>query len=242
MVQRLHASHKLRMFTNRLEPRSSLQSSFVLLAQNMKMLQDTLSNNSAFLSSAHVYPNPHFPAQTQEPMLQMLLRKKLDPTAEDWVLEGRKEAARMKGEESGFAAKGDENKLAEAGNETAGQEQSVRLTPGEWNDLWSWAGPVENEMAQKMLSEETLRDFTFEEQEQGVENVVTGLRRKLWESDSEDEDDEDAKMDTEEKASGAEERVNEPTKPMVPMDTIFRFMSTGKLPAPSSMSYHIQGS
>ena len=204
------------------------------------MVQDALSNNSAFLSSAHVYPNPHFPAQTQELVLQMLLRKKLDPTTEDWVLEGRKKGARMESEEDDTDTENEQDILPEDRKDEIMQHQSVKLTRAELNELWSWAGPIENEMARKMLDEETLNDFTFEEQQQGVENVVTGLRRKLWESDSEDEEDEEIQMTGVEQAPKAEEKPVEPTRPMMPMDTIFRFMSTGKLPTANDPPQHIQ--
>lgn len=62
-------------------------------------------------------------------------------------------------------------------------------------ELWNWAGRAANELARQ---HEWGGDFTLAEREAGVENVVTGLRRKLVESDSEEgsseSDENDVKM------------------------------------------------
>lgn len=63
-------------------------------------------------------------------------------------------------------------------------------------ELWNWAGRAANELARQ---HEWGGDFTLAEREAGVENVFTGLRRKLVESDSEDgsseSDENDVKME-----------------------------------------------
>lgn len=63
-------------------------------------------------------------------------------------------------------------------------------------ELWNWAGRAANELARH---HEWGGDFTLAEREAGVENVVTGLRRKLVETDSEDgsseSDENDVKME-----------------------------------------------
>lgn len=65
-------------------------------------------------------------------------------------------------------------------------------------ELWNWAGRAANELARQ---HEWGGDFTLAEREAGVENVVTGLRRKLVETDSEDggssegDDENDVKME-----------------------------------------------
>lgn len=62
-------------------------------------------------------------------------------------------------------------------------------------ELWNWAGRAANELARQ---HEWGGDFTLAEREAGVENVVTGLRRKLVETDSEEgsseSDENDVKM------------------------------------------------
>ena len=50
-------------------------------------------------------------------------------------------------------------------------------------ELWNWAGRAANELARQ---HEWGGDFTLAEREAGVENVVTGLTRKLIDSDFED--------------------------------------------------------
>lgn len=64
-------------------------------------------------------------------------------------------------------------------------------------ELWNWAGRAANELARQ---HEWGGAFTLAEREAGVENVVTGLRRKLIETDSEDggsseNDENDVKME-----------------------------------------------
>lgn len=63
-------------------------------------------------------------------------------------------------------------------------------------ELWNWAGRAANELARQ---HEWGGDFTLAEREAGVENVVTGLRRKLIDSNSEDgsleSDEDDVKME-----------------------------------------------
>lgn len=75
-----------------------------------------------------------------------------------------------------------------------------------------------NELAR---SHEWGGDFTVEEIEGGVENVVTGLRRKLGAEEDEDEDDEMGGVDAKEK------RSSEATGDPVPLDQVLKFMMKG---------------
>ena len=112
-----------------------------------------------------IYPTPEFPGQTQESLLGILLRKRLEPHVQDWVDQGREIAVESMGR--GINA------------------ESQRI---EVQDLWSWAGMAANEEARKHTWG---GNYTLEEKEMGVEKVVTGLRRKLRADpdDSADEDD-----------------------------------------------------
>ena len=60
--------------------------------------------------------------------------------------------------------------------------------------LWEWAGAVANDKARKHTWG---GDYTLEEKENGVENVRTGLKRKLKvdPEDSSEEEDEDEEAD-----------------------------------------------
>ena len=170
------------------------------------------------------YPLPNFPGRTQENLLGLLLRKKLEPNVEDWVVEGREIVAKAAGPEGG-----------------SGLQQEEML------DLWRWAGMAANEQARQHTWG---GNYTLEEKEAGVENVVTGLRRKLKENpdDSSDEDD-DESMDEDpdgdemeivgvrrkseaggvdfEVRKSSEHKVPEEVPNALPINNIFRFMMTG---------------
>lgn len=195
----------------------SLQNSAILLSHNLATLHATLSNAQPLLSSAHVYPLPSFPGRTQEDLLGQLLRKKLQPGVEDWIEEG--------GTHAGFLSSTDDTTQA--------------MTSDQWADLWHWAGPEGNRIARD-LGEDTFNDvFTLAEQEEGIENVVTGLRRKMWESDDEesgDEGDKAEKMDVDvvEKVPEAVRKMQregvDESKPVMPLEALLRFASTGVEP------------
>lgn len=113
----------------------------------------------------NVFPLSNYPGTTQEALLNQLLRKKLEPGVEDWVAKGLDTARK------------------------AGMEQeSVR---NEFLELWSWAGVAANELAR---GHEWGGEYTKEEREIGIENIMTGLRRGL----NEDEEDEEAEIEEDE--------------------------------------------
>ncbi len=130
-----------------------------------------------------------------------------------------------------------------------GREIGCKLSPGgpggeyarkvELLELWNWAGRAANELARR---HEWGGDFTLEEREGGVENVVTGLRRKLGEEEDDDDDDDyenedsggDVKMadsalnreefwDTD---MEGKEGIKEAGNPW-PLEQVLRFMMTG---------------
>ena len=97
-------------------------------------------------------------------------------------------------------------------------------------ELWAWAGPAANEEARARDWVE--EEFTKEERDGGIENVQTGLRRRLGEeSESEDENDEDGEgMGGEPKVEeGAQKAAAEAVKGLS-MDEVLRFMSVGSMP------------
>src|SRR5207248_4661733 len=71
------------------------------------------------------------------------------------------------------------------GNDTKEQRD---LNMNELATLWNWAGREANEIARQR---DWGDEYTLEEREMGIRNVVTGLRRKLDDSSDEDESDED---------------------------------------------------
>lgn len=112
------------------------------------------------------------------------------------------------------------------------------LSEGDLAALWEWAPVEANSEARKR---NWGGNFTLEERERGVQDVAAelGLRRVLEddeESEEEEEDEmdlggfgkpEDAGVDSAAAATGEQA----PVSPLVPMDEILRYMTTGVLPA-----------
>ncbi|MCJ1401708.1 mediator of RNA polymerase II transcription subunit 8 [Xylographa trunciseda] len=212
-----------------LPPWASLQSVAAIISQNLASVSQHLSTHQDLFASMVVYPLPEFPGQTQEALLGQLLRKKLEPNVEDWVAEGRKTA-----------------------HEIAAHGLDGTLQQSELQDLWSWAGMAANEEARKHTWG---GNFTLEEREMGVGNVVTGLRRKLREDpdESSDEDEDEGAVDTEadtddmeiigvhRKESGdglefdlqpeSEDTQGDFSINAIPINDTFRFLMTGTIPA-----------
>ncbi|TAQ83392.1 hypothetical protein B7494_g8287 [Chlorociboria aeruginascens] len=195
---------------NPLPPWSSLQSSASILSTNIKTLTDYLSAHSDLLSRAVVYPQTNYPGRTQEALLGHLLRKKLEPAVESWVEEGR-----------------------------AAQEGGV---PGSVTDgvdeLWRWAGEwIGGRVAQYAMGE-GVDVYTVDERENGIENVNTGLRRKLEEDDTSGDDDEDMegvvetsvqKAGSKQAEYGTGEVKKNPNGKVRSIEEILRFATTGSV-------------
>lgn len=177
-------------------PRSSLHSLSQIISQNLTSVSAHFTTNAPLLSSLVAYPLPSFPGREQEPVLNQLLRKKFEPHVEDWVEEGR-----LAGEE---VVKGDEGR---------GGDEVI--------ETWEWAGMAANEQARK---HEWGGDYTLEEIEGGIENVVTGLRDESDEEEGEQQD----------KSGEAED--HEHKKPAegggmpLSMDEMLRFLVKGEEP------------
>lgn len=195
-------------------------------------MQATLSSAQPLLTSAHAYPLPSFPGRTQEDLLGQLLRKKLQPPVEDWIDEGVRHAAESKHESNGVSSASQVEQ--ELGSQAIGQ--------GQLQELWEWAGPEGNRVARDEVGEEAFADvFTLAEQEDGIENVVTGLRRKFWESDAEDEGEEDEgvaekmEVDVVDKRPEAVKRMQrtglDETRAPMSLEAILRFVNSGVEPS-----------
>ncbi|KAI5306231.1 mediator of RNA polymerase II transcription subunit 8 [Ascosphaera atra] len=163
---------------------SSLQSQAAIISNNLNSISQHLSDNSALLSSLVAYPTPDFPGRTEAGVLSQLMRTKLEPYAEDWVAKGR-----ALGGGTGAVT----NHTVEGGDKGAGGLSGEELT-----ELWHWAPIQANMMARER---NWGGDYTREEKEMGLENVVTGLRRPL-NDDSDEEEDEEDDEDEEEEGDG----------------------------------------
>ena len=137
-------------------------------------------------------------------MLNQLLRKKFEPHVEDWVDEGR-----LAGEEV----------VKEKDDGGGGRDEII--------ELWEWAGMAANEQARK---HEWGGDYTLEEIEGGIENVVTGLRDEE-ESDEEEGDGEEKRDAGSAGEEGREKKkVEEGGGKPLSMDEMLRFLVKGEEP------------
>lgn len=176
-----------------------------------------MNGHRQFLKEAHAYPLTNFPGHKQEDTLGLLLRKKLEPGVEDWIED--------------YTTKFEEKNEAPEGG----------LSTTELKELWTFAGPTSASIIGPMLEEDGAMedDFTIAEREGGVENVVTGLRRKLDGGDSEDEDEVDEEDEEGDKMEDvmpavpkdAGEKGVDSTLPPKAIDEVLKFVSTGRLPA-----------
>lgn len=78
-----------------------------------------------------------------------------------------------------------------------GRDLQSQLSTGQTEEaLLSWAQEWSNQRIATYVKDEANKDYTAAERELGIENVRTGLRRELEESDSEEEDEDDEMEDT----------------------------------------------
>lgn len=183
--------------------RPFLQTASSNLSATLQNLATALASQRSLLSSAHAYPTSTFPGLTQEAFLQQLLRKKMDPKAEDWM------------------------------------DRELEKHPGNVADrreLWQWAGGVVKEMRTDLEDGLWGDYFTVQERESGIKDVQTGIKRPLWDSESEDDEEEGEGEDEngdsdevmgEDKAIGggqdAGKAVKKAVPPPIPLETLLRF-------------------
>ena len=203
------------------ENRSSLQSQATIISNNLITVSEHLTDQKDLFNSLVAYPGPDYPSRTQGPALEQLLRTKLDPRVEDWVSRGRTTGQKSQSQ-----------------TQVGGRE----LSEGDLAELWAWAPVEANQEARRR---NWGGNFTLEEKEAGIENVVTGLRRELEDEDEseEEEEEEEDQMDivgARKKASGGglefDIAARQPSQvaaaagPMMPLDDVLRFMTTGLPP------------
>ncbi|KAJ5175214.1 uncharacterized protein N7482_001091 [Penicillium canariense] len=218
------------------QSRSSLQSQANIISNNLVSVSEHLSDHRDLLSSLVAYPGPEYPGRTQGNILEQLLRTKLDPRVEDWVARGR---------EAGTEPSPSALDLSNAtSNPTAPATPAQNLlSESELADLWEWAPLEANEEARRR---NWGGNFTLEEREAGIQNVVTGLRRQLEDDDGSEEEEEGEEDEGEDEmeivgvhrksggGSGLEFDIAPHhahiAEPVVPLDEILRYMTTGRMP------------
>lgn len=197
-----------------------------MIANNLAQLQEIFTAQQSFLRTAHVYPHASYPV-TEDAIQQQLLRKKLHPAADDWIDEHVNPAK---------VAKWDDN-------------EQTGLSAEQQRELWRFAGPTSTQIAGPMIESGALdHGYTYAEMEGGVENVKTGLRRKLEaklmspdgdmesDDDEEDEGEEDKVMEDVMPAAKPTDGVLgevkglEPGRAALPVEAVMRFMYMGVQP------------
>ncbi|KFY15268.1 hypothetical protein V492_02108 [Pseudogymnoascus sp. VKM F-4246] len=130
-------------------PIDSIQVHSTILAQSLKNITDHLSKHSDLFSQTVVYPSTNFPGRTQEGLIGQLLRKKLEPSAESWVEEGRA--------------------LGKPDSEGAGRDEDL-------DELWSFAKEYVLPQVAKaaQLSRSSLDDIYAESDEEDEEEEEEG--------------------------------------------------------------------
>nr|XP_001401681.2 mediator of RNA polymerase II transcription subunit 8 [Aspergillus niger CBS 513.88] len=233
LIQLTHSLASLITSLNQSDPLpswTSLQSQATIISNNLLTISDHLSDNRDLLSNIVAYPDASYPSRVpaNNVALEQVLRTKLDPRVEDWVARGRR-----------------------AGAPTTSSDRL--LSDDAIAELWDWAPVAANEEARKR---NWGGNYTLEEREMGIENVVTGLSRVLEDDDEEDESDsEEGEGEADEmEVVGARRRSGagaglefdiaaantgsganagagaKVVAPVVPLDEILRFMTTGAVP------------
>lgn len=182
-----------------------------------------MNTHHGFLTAAHAYPTSAYPGMTQPGPLEMLLRKKLEPASEDWVARYAKPRVQVGGQANGVSED---------------IEQDGSLGNEQMTELWAWAGQTNKEIVNEIY-DAMEDDYTIAEREVGIENLRTGLKRKLGDdSDSEDEEDGDEEGGDEKMEDIVMPRKRTPTaEPGVDislramqMETLLSFTSAGVSP------------
>lgn len=171
-----------------------------ILTANLQSIMTHLNKeeNREVFEKVVAYPSTNFPGRDEmkEEVLRSLLRKKLEPDVEAWIGEGKKA-----GEEIEEAGKGEE-----------GQEDITKV----WAEVSDWF----SERVGKYVSEEANAEYTNEEEEMGIENVNTGLRKRYG-VPNDDSDSEEEEVD--EEMAAAMEVVEEKS-----LEDVVRLWTTGQ--------------
>ena len=201
--------------------RDVIQKSAQALSFNLDQVMRLFEANAQLLKEAHAYPTSSFPGHVHEYMLSQLLRKKLEPGAEDWIYEHT--TKRQAEQQANGVSKHDHG-----------------LKDDDLRELWSWASETSRSIVVPMVEDggAMADNYTIAEREAGVENVSTGLRRDLDRDSEDDDEDDDDDIDengmedivpSEQSTDDDEEGIDESLPPM-PLENVLRFMTTGALP------------
>lgn len=192
--------------SSQLRDSESLQASSAILQQNIRSIRDLTTDNADLFQRIAIHPSTNFPGRTQEHVLLQLLRKKLEPDVESWVEEAR-ETARTAGLDASKLATGAREPAGGGGGDgyesedTYGLDRDDEVPSDPFNEQWADILDAFQTSLMEYVTVQVKKKYTVEEQAMGVENVRTGLKRDLEESDEEEEGDDDDE-DEDEEAGG----------------------------------------
>ncbi|KAK3077100.1 hypothetical protein LTS18_011213 [Coniosporium uncinatum] len=205
-----------------LPPLATLTTTVSLLYTQLLALMNTLRSEEVKeqLGYMHPHPLPGYPVQQHAIILQELLRRKMGVEGEGWVEEGRRA-----GEGVGMLEDGHQGADGEVDVDADDAGKTRALSVEQLRELWQWAAPAQNEVARQVIFGED----EDEEEEGEDEEDETG-------EDEEDETGEDEGGDEvmEDVGSAAAKKANivpaTPARPMMKLDDVLRFVSTGREP------------
>jgi mediator of RNA polymerase II transcription subunit 8 len=136
----------------------------------------------------------------------LLLRKRLEPDIVTWVNDARAVGVGLDAVDDGPAA---ESAADEMAMDVDREEGVGRLKSEDWAELWDWAAPAANQIAREVLLEP--------------------------EEDDEDEDEEEEEegsghQNEKEAVNTAQKPQKPPDIPMMKLEDILKFSSTGFIP------------
>lgn len=109
-----------------LPPWEAIQRQHHILMSQLVSLLETLFkhgyNQDSFLARAHAYPESNFPGISQTGLMQQLMRKKLEPSVEDWMERGTQAAGKAQ-----MQAQAQAQAQAEGGPVTTVKEEDVKV-------------------------------------------------------------------------------------------------------------------
>ncbi|KAK3077049.1 hypothetical protein LTS18_011348 [Coniosporium uncinatum] len=197
-----------------LPPLATLTTTVSLLYTQLLALMNTLRSEEVKeqLGYMHPHPLPGYPVQQHAVILQELLRRKMGVEGERWVEEGRRAGESVGMLEADYQDAGGE---VDVDADDAGKTRALSVE--QLRELWQWAAPAQNEVARQVIFGED-----EDEEEEG--------------EDEEDEAGEDEGGDEvmEDVGSAAAKKANmvpaTPARPMMKLDDVLRFVSTGREP------------
>ncbi|KAK4451722.1 mediator of RNA polymerase II transcription subunit 8 [Podospora aff. communis PSN243] len=228
-------------YSNPLPSRESLQSSSLILLHTIASIQKITTEHSDLLQRIAVHPSTNYPGRTHEHILLHLLRKKLEPDIESLVEDARK---------TGRGAGVDPAKLAASGKAyPTGEDDEYRqyaeaddVPGGPFNERWKDIRDACDDGVVEYIQTQAREGYTVEEQQMGVTNVRTGLKRSLDEEESEEEEEEEDEEEDEAMggvSSGGGKGL-EAGPPGVEPEVVFWFAARGDVRLPANTKIESQ--